>query len=60
MDACAAGRHHRGMRHFVANLLCGWQMVADLPAPRRRRFRVGLLLYSVGLRRLGLWVSGVR
>ncbi len=37
----------------------GWIMSARWPARRRRRFRLGLLLYLVGLRRLAVRVSGV-
>jgi hypothetical protein len=47
------------MCHYFANLLCGWQMVADLPAPRRRRFRLAFVLHFFGLRRLASLVSGI-
>jgi hypothetical protein len=36
----------------------GWIMSADWPARRRRRFRVGLVLYLVGLRQLAVLVAG--
>jgi len=47
------------MRHHIANTLGGWAMVADLPAPRRRRFRLAFVLYFIGLRRLAVRVAGV-
>jgi hypothetical protein len=37
----------------------GWRMAADWPARRRRRFRLGLVLYLVGLRQLAVRVAGV-
>jgi hypothetical protein len=40
--------------------VAAWSLSADWPARRRRRFRVALLMYAVGLRRLALRVSGVQ
>jgi hypothetical protein len=46
--------------NLIADTIAGWIMSARWPARRRRRFRVALLMYAVGLRRLALRVSGVQ
>lgn len=42
---------------IIRDTLDGWAMSARWPARRRLRFRLGLLLYAVGLRRLAVRVS---
>lgn len=44
---------------LVTKTLDGWRMAAGWPASRRRRFRLGLVLYAVGLRQLAVRVAGV-
>jgi hypothetical protein len=44
---------------IIPDTLAGWIMSARWPARRRRRFRLVLLLYLVGARRLAVRVSGV-
>jgi hypothetical protein len=48
-----------GMTTIVRDTLDGWAISARWPARRRRRFRIGLLLYAVGLRRLASRVAGL-
>jgi hypothetical protein len=43
---------------IVRDTLDGWIMSARWPARRRLRFRLGLLLYAIGLRRLAVRVAG--
>jgi hypothetical protein len=49
-------RHHHPMR---ADVVAGWLMSRDWPAGRRRRFRIGLVLYAAGLRQLAVRVAGL-
>ena len=44
---------------IIRDTLDGWQLSARWPASRRRRYRLGLLLYAVGLRRLAVRVAGM-
>jgi hypothetical protein len=44
---------------IIRDTLDGWTMSARWPARRRRRFRLGLVLYAIGLRRLALRVAGM-
>jgi hypothetical protein len=44
--------------NLIADTIAGWVMSADWPVRRRRRFRLGLLLYAAGLRRLAVRVAG--
>jgi hypothetical protein len=44
---------------LIADTLAGWRMSAQWPARRRLRFRLGLGLYIIGMRRLAVRVSGV-
>jgi len=46
--------------NLIADTIAGWRMAAAWPARRRRRFRLGLLVYAVGLRRLAVRVAGVQ
>jgi hypothetical protein len=45
--------------NVIADTIAGWIMSARWPAPRRRRYRLGLVLYALGLRRLAVRVAGV-
>ncbi|MCX7229350.1 MAG: hypothetical protein NTW15_10110 [Burkholderiales bacterium] len=45
---------------LLRDCLDGWQISAGWPAPQRRRYRLGLVLYAVGLLRLAVRVAGVR
>jgi ribose/xylose/arabinose/galactoside ABC-type transport system permease subunit len=45
--------------NLLRDTIAGWPMSARWPAWRRRRFRLGLLLYLVGARRLAVRVAGV-
>jgi hypothetical protein len=44
---------------IITKTVTGWRMAADWPARRRRRFRLGLVLYLVGLRQLAVRVADV-
>jgi hypothetical protein len=43
----------------IADTWADWVMSAQCPARRRRRFRLGLVLFAIGLRRLAVRVAGV-
>lgn len=44
---------------MIRDTLAGWQLCTAWPAPRRRRYRLGLLLHAIGLRLLAARVAGV-
>ncbi|MFO0293293.1 MAG: hypothetical protein ACK51F_08135 [Rhodospirillales bacterium] len=44
---------------LILDTLDGWRLSVGWPAPRRCRYRLGLLLYAVGLRQLAVRVAGV-
>jgi hypothetical protein len=44
---------------IMRDTLDSWSLSARWPAPRRRRYRLGLLLYAVGLRRLAVRIAGI-
>jgi hypothetical protein len=58
IDTVAAGRHDHGVT-LILDTLDGWRLSVGWPAPRRCRYRLGLLLYAVGLRQLAVRVAGV-
>jgi len=37
---------------MILDTLDGWLLSSGWPAPRRRRYRAGLVLYAIGLRRV--------
>jgi hypothetical protein len=43
----------------IRDTAAGWAMSSAWPPRRRRRFRLGLALYLVGLRQLAVRVAGV-
>jgi hypothetical protein len=43
----------------IRDTIAGWIISARWPATRRRRFRLGLVLFAVGLRQLAVRVAGV-
>jgi hypothetical protein len=45
--------------NVIHDTIAGWIISARWPARRRLRFRLGLVLFAVGLRRLAVRVSGV-
>ncbi len=47
-----------GVVNLIRDTRDGWIMSADWPARRRRRFRIGLALYLVGLRQIAVLVAG--
>jgi hypothetical protein len=44
---------------LIHDTIAGWVISAGWLAGRRRRFRLGLVLYAVGLRQLAVRVAGV-
>jgi hypothetical protein len=56
IDAPSRRRHDARMDR-LRDTLDGWHPSARWPASRRRRYRLGLLLYMVGLRRFAVRVA---
>ncbi len=54
------GRRQDAHVNLLRDTLDGWRLSARWPVPRRRRYRLGLLLYAVGLRRVAVRMTGVR
>jgi hypothetical protein len=45
---------------LLRDTLDGWAMAAGWPVRRRWRFRLGLLLFALGLRQLAVQAAGIR